>query len=102
MNENRAWIAHGSETSEHEDLLIGNRSGLEALEAAIHRALMDGEAPIKEPGIEFLGVRVVETDPRKERGPMTLKDKICLFLLILLLGFLLYALTDGLDTLSKR
>ena len=60
------WIAHGSCSPEHEDALIGDRRGLEILKARIEEALRSGEAEINEPGIEFVAVRVVGTDPRTE------------------------------------
>lgn len=100
QNEDRPWICHGSETSEHEDLLIGNRAGLEILRSAIEQALREGDGAIQKygsrrPGIEYAGVRVVETDPRERRkNPPTFEEKLttagCLLLLVsmLVLAFL--------------
>jgi hypothetical protein len=86
MNENQPWVAHGSETDEHEDFLIGNRAGLEALKSAVEGALRDGEWIISEPKIEFTGIRVMELDPR-EAIPVRLRDKFymagCLVVLVL-------------------
>jgi hypothetical protein len=99
MREQRAWIAHGSDTAEHEDFLIGNRAGLEALKSAIEGALYKGEGMIGQPGSKFIGVRMVEAEPCESAEPMTLKDKAVLALLVLLLSFLIFALFVGLNTI---
>ena len=87
MNEDQPWIAHGSETAEHEDFLIGNRQGLEELKIAVEVALRDGESFFQQPGIEYNGIRLVEQDPRKVDAPSNdFRGKLfgagCLLLLI--------------------
>lgn len=94
------WIAHGSETAEHEDFLIGNRAGLEALKSAIERALADGEAGINDPKIEFIGIRVVDQDPRKAPAPVTPWGRLKLALVVLVLAYLAFALLVGLHTIG--
>jgi hypothetical protein len=93
MNEERPWIAEGSETSQHEDFLIGNRAGLEALKSAIERALYgEGESLLHQPGIHYVGIRVVHNDPRRPPGPHTLREKLQMLGigLVLLLCFLVF------------
>jgi hypothetical protein len=99
MNEERPWIAHGSETSEHEDFLIGNRAGLEALKSAIERALYEGESLLHQPGIEYLGIRVVAKDPRRPPGPDTFREKVGLAGIVLVLLFCLFVFIVGLYAL---
>ena len=53
-------VYHGSEWPEYEDILIGNRKGLETLRSAIDEALENVESS-SHMG-EFLGVRCVETE----------------------------------------
>jgi hypothetical protein len=62
----KPWIAHGSEWAEHEDYLIGNREGLSRLRDAIDDAIKTGVGvtKIEDVHIEFVGVKVVEKDPR--------------------------------------
>jgi hypothetical protein len=106
MNDKQPWLIHGSVTAEHEDFLIGNRAGLEALQAAIHRALAEGQANLGLPNIEFIGVRMVETDPRTTSPkPMPRRDKIVFYLWmtlgILIFAVLAYVLFVGLSTIQS-
>lgn len=70
------WVAHGSCTSEHEDFLIGNRAGLELLKQKVDAALESGECRIEEGSVDFVGIRLVERDPRTgaDSKPGGLKD----------------------------
>jgi hypothetical protein len=103
MNEDEPWIAHGSETAEHEDFLVGNRAGLEALKQAVEQALRDGQSLTPQPGIEYIGIRVVETDPRKPT-PHTFGDKLkmvgCLVLLLICV-FIFFVGLHALPTLFR-
>jgi len=62
----KPWVAHGSCTPEHEDFLIGNRAGLELLRRKVGVALTTGECRVEEGGVEFIGIRLVECDPRAQ------------------------------------
>ena len=63
----KPWVAHrGNSTPENEELLIGNRPGLELLRRKLDDALATGECRIDEGGVEFRGIRLVESDPRAE------------------------------------
>ncbi|HEX8371730.1 MAG TPA: hypothetical protein VF585_03045 [Chthoniobacterales bacterium] len=93
MTEEALWVAHGSEAGElHEDFLIGSRAGLEALRSAIEEALRSGEGPISHPGIEYIGVRLIEVDPRLSIPKRPIKEALfaggCI-LASLFIGFLL-------------
>mgnify|MGYP003673896149 CR=1 FL=1 len=59
MSADRKHVYHGSEWPEYEDVLVGNREGLETLRAAIDEALEKGESRAHMG--EFLGVRCIET-----------------------------------------
>lgn len=76
----KPWVAHGSCTPEHEDFLIGNRSGLDLLKLKINDALATGECSVDEGGVEFVGIRLVESDPRAQTAekPGGLKDGLFL------------------------
>lgn len=60
MRKDNKHVYHGSIWAEYEDLLIGNKEGLEALRDAIDEALQKGESK-NEVG-EFYGVRCLDTD----------------------------------------
>jgi hypothetical protein len=46
--------------------LIGNRAGLELLKRKVDDALTSGECRVDEGNVEFVGIRVVEHDPRTQ------------------------------------
>lgn len=75
MDSDKKHVYHGSGWSQHEDALIGNREGLEALRAAIDEALEKGESQA-EIG-EFLAVRCLDTAFFEKQGNTnTLGSKI--------------------------
>jgi hypothetical protein len=67
----KPWVAHGSCAATHEDFLIGNRAGLDLLKRKIDDAIATGECKVDEGGVEFVGIRVVELDPRAETSART-------------------------------
>jgi hypothetical protein len=77
----KPWVAHGSCTPEHEDFLIGNRAGLELLKRKVDDTLATGECRVDEGGVEFVGIRLVERDPRAETAvkPGGFKDAMRLW-----------------------
>jgi hypothetical protein len=91
----KPWVAHGSCTAEHEDFLIGNRPGLELLKRKLDDALATGECRVDEGDVEFVGIRLVEHDPRAVVAvkPGGFKDAVrlwgcALLVLVLVLVFL--------------
>ena len=82
----KPWVAHGSEWAEHEDFLIGNRSGLLRLREAIDQAVVDGLSKIEDGHIEFMGVKTVEKDPRKFPGNPSSGAPFAFFMICLLLA----------------
>lgn len=96
------WIADGSETSQHEDFLIGNHAGLEALKSAIERALHgEGESLLHQPGIQYIGIRVVQDDPRQPPRPHTLGEKLQMVGIGLVLLLCFFVFLFGLYSLPK-
>jgi hypothetical protein len=92
-NQSRPWVADGDQWVEHEDTLIGNREGLTRLRDHIDAAIQSGSSEVSEPGIQFEGVRVVETDPRGQGSWIADKIRLLawaffgsLFTVILALG----------------
>ena len=59
MSSDSKHLYHGSDWPEHEDVLVGNKEGLEALRNAIDEAIEKGESKT-EIG-EFLAVRCLES-----------------------------------------
>jgi hypothetical protein len=92
----KPWIAHGSEWAEHEDYLIGNREGLSHLRDAIDDAIKTGIAKIEieEGHIEFVGVKVVEKDPRTVND-VTKHNEISGFILVIIVIGILGLLVMG-------
>ena len=88
----KPWVVHGSCTPEHEDFLIGNRAGLELLRRKVDDALTTGECRVDEGSVEFVGVRLVESDPRAQTAvkPGGFKDGMRI-LVCAFAGFLLLA-----------
>ena len=101
MSEENAWIAHGGDVSgQHEDLLIGNRAGFAALTAAIEEALRRGEAPLAQPQIEYVGVRLLDADPRLPARKRPIRELASLVGCALLLVFCGVVFSLGLFTLA--
>jgi len=93
------WIADGRCSPEYEDLLIGNRPGLERLKESIETALARGESTIEGAEMEFAGVRVVDADPRgsgNEPEKTTPKQRATTFGCLLLAFLLVFVLIAGL------
>ena len=93
------WVADGRCSPEYEDLLIGNRAGLERLRQSIDAALADGECRIEEPDVEFIGVRVVDVDPRRsepESDKPTPKQRVTSWGCLLAAFVLIFVLIAGL------
>jgi hypothetical protein len=66
---------HGSDWPQHEDFLVGDRRGLQELQAAIEEALEKGES-LRDAG-EFVGVRCLESDFfTKEPAPAPLGARL--------------------------
>lgn len=101
-NDQTPWIAHGNCTAEHEDFLIGNKAGLTLLRDMTDRALSEGECAIGQTRIEFIGIRVVENDPRQK--PITnkrgRKDIAALWGCGLIAFLLLFIFIVGLSQIS--
>ncbi len=64
----RPWVTRGICSSEHEDYLIGNRAGFELLKVKVDDALKTGECRVEEGGVQFVGIRVLDQDPRIENA----------------------------------
>ena len=59
MSGDQRHVYHGSDWPEYEDVLVGNREGLETLRIAIDEAIENGDSRIHMG--EFVGVRCLET-----------------------------------------
>jgi len=79
----KPWVSAGP-SEKYEDTLVGNREGLEALRSYIDEALESGHSEIKDPGIEWMKVSVVEEDPRSDDSGLKWKDWILFSLIIVI------------------
>jgi hypothetical protein len=96
----RPWVAHGSEWAEHEDYLIGNREGLSRLRDAIDDAIKTGITKIEEGYIDFMGIKVVEKDPRTVNDA-TKHNEISGFILVIIVIGILGLLVMGVWKLAE-
>lgn len=84
----KPWVAHGSEWAEHEDYLIGNRQGLGRLRDAIDESIQTGISKIEDGHIEFMGVKVVDKDPRVVTDTTKRNGILGFVLVIIVIGIL--------------
>ncbi|WP_185234978.1 hypothetical protein [Teredinibacter franksiae] len=80
MNSDNKHLYHGSDWAEHEDVLIGNKEGLEALRFAIDEAIEKGESKT-EIG-EFLAIRCLDSKYFEKQGNVNTFGSKIAFVLI--------------------
>lgn len=80
------YVSHGSEWPEHEDYLVGNKEGLEALIKSINEAIENGES--KNDLYEFVGVRCLETKFfETDQHETSSSSELIGWLIVLAIGF---------------
>jgi len=84
-------LKDGCEWADHEDCIIGNRSGIESLKSACIEALEKGEYHGSDLG-EYVGVKVIEDswfeDPKDSKG-VKVGNAVIAAVLFTLLGLLI-------------